>query len=83
MKRYTFDGKGINDATDPYRRRLATLAPDAPREAGVLMAAAPELLAALADIVETFDRHNVPVDAYLRRNYETARTLLTSLTERN
>lgn len=25
MGRYTFDGRGINDATDPYRRRIATL----------------------------------------------------------
>jgi hypothetical protein len=51
MSAFTFDGKGINDAADPYRRRLATLAPDAPRDAGVLMAAAPDLLAALEDMV--------------------------------
>ena len=55
--KFTFDGKGVNDASDQYCRRLATLAPDAPREAGLLMAAAPSMLAALEECITDHGAH--------------------------
>lgn len=39
------------------------------REANAyLMAAAPDLLEACKSVLETWDRHNVPIDAYLSRD---------------
>lgn len=75
---YTFDGKGINDAADDYRTRIATLNPalnrDQMREHGALIAAAPELLAALKALLPVLDKaqetdnvfgilHNAAMDA--------------------
>lgn len=46
--KFTFDGHGINDASNEYKPRVATLQPDYKTpEVGNLMAAAPELLKAL------------------------------------
>lgn len=48
MRNFTFDGVGVNDANDEYKRRVATLAADYMKpEIGNLLAAAPELLHAL------------------------------------
>ena len=45
---FTFDGHGINDATNEYKPRVATLQPHYKiPEIGNLLAAAPELLEAL------------------------------------
>lgn len=55
--KFTFDGKGINDANDQYRQRLATLT-DAGHEAkiGPLLAAAPEMLTHLQTSLEDIER---------------------------
>ena len=45
---FSFDGKGINDKSDVYASRVATLTEHGHNiNAGPLLAAAPELLAAL------------------------------------
>jgi hypothetical protein len=51
--KFSFDGFGINDMSDPYCPRIATLTqpwrdPEKWQEAGKLMGASPELAAALA-----------------------------------
>lgn len=55
---FSFDGRGMNDANDPYRARIATFAPayvgKDGKAIGQLWEAAPELLAALERIVSAF-----------------------------
>jgi hypothetical protein len=48
--RLSYDGKGINDCGS-YRRRLATMTTDCPRDLARMMAAAPQLAALLSEAV--------------------------------
>lgn len=71
---FSYDGFGLNDATDPYRPRVLTFAQKA-RSAetaaqhdriGNLLASAPELLQALEDLRAQL-RHHVKFD--VRKHY--------------
>jgi len=65
--KFTFDGCGINDATDPYASRIATMTRRANRDGSgymdryrphcELMALAPELADMLRDIVASMQVH--------------------------
>ena len=58
---FTFDGKGINNANDPYRERLATLSPQGQAlEIGNLIASAPELLRACKQALGLLKDLNAP-----------------------
>ena len=62
--RYTFDGCGINDATDIYARRIATLdrnalTADEVRKHGLTLAAAPDMLEALKYALDCVERGDV------------------------
>jgi len=70
MEAYSFDGHGLNDATDPYRSRIATFTNKADAmKHGCLLAAAPCLLDALERMLKVVRadmiQHDVYVDARL------------------
>lgn len=56
-KTYSFDGRGMNDATNPYRERIATFEQSVahPGEHGRLWEAAPDMLHALRLAQETIN----------------------------
>ena len=88
---FSFDGCGINDATDPYRPRIATLTRRADVAAqdygwgafkvhGELMAQAPAMLAALRECVKSLEYAAMVLDppavSTFRESITTARALL-------
>lgn len=51
---FSFDGKGINDASDPYKPRLATLTEAGHKaEIGPALEALPDLLTAAVEVART------------------------------
>jgi len=88
MFAFSFDGFGINDATDPYRPRIATLTrvdsdPEHWQRQGQLMAAAPKLYAALADAIRALEYAapivQAPENCAFRDTIEHGRALLALL----
>lgn len=81
----TFDGRGVNDGTDPYKPRLLTMSHTCTPELARACAALPQLLQALESVPELPDDyhpHNPDaieafVDA-LRQWQETQRAALTA-----
>jgi hypothetical protein len=66
MRTYSFDGCGLNDNADIYKRRIATFTnKELAMEHGCLMAAAPALLDALDNILKTTPANRLEHDVYV------------------
>ena len=68
--KYSFDGKGINDVTNPYKPRIATLSPDVSKDHGKILGAAGDMLAALENVAEFIDNPNMPMSELMARVFE-------------
>ncbi len=63
MHKFTFDGHGINDANGEYKPRVATLtSPYKTAEIGNMLAAAPDLLTALVEMMREFEPDQADYD---------------------